>query len=173
MKHAIITDQLAGYVKADKKTKGEILTRLVAVTAMPRKSVIRAIKREQYRSNVSPPKKRGRKPYYTAETEAALAFVWEHYDYPCAERLKEDVSEAVRIFQRDGMWRYSEEATDQLVHMSLGAMKVRTTSFAQKRGLLRGISTTRSGALLKSVPVFFGSWRHTGPGQGQVDTSRP
>jgi hypothetical protein len=35
---------------------------------------------------------------------------------------------------------------------------------------MRGISTTRSGALLKSVPVFFGSWEHKGPGHGQVDT---
>jgi len=170
MKHAIITDQLAGYLKADKKTKGDILTRLTAVTAMPRKSVIRALKRERYRSNLSPPKKRGRKPYYTAETEAALAFVWEQYDYPCAERLKEDIPEAIRIFERDNMWHYSAQATDQLVHMSLGAMKVRTTSFAKRRGLLRGISTTRSGALLKSVPVFFGSWKRKGPGQGQVDT---
>ena len=75
MKQAIITDQLAGYLKASKKTKGEILTRLVAVTTMPRKSVIRALKREQHRSSHSPPKKRGRKRYYTPETEAALALV--------------------------------------------------------------------------------------------------
>jgi hypothetical protein len=170
MKHAIITDQLTSYLKADKKTKGDILTRITAVTAMPRKSVIRALRREQYRSNLNPPKKRGRKPYYTAETEAALAFVWEQYDYPCAERLKEDTSEAIRIFERDGMWHYSQQATTQLRAMSLGAMKVRTVRLAHTRGLLRGISTTRSGALLKSVPVFFGSWKDKGPGQGQVDT---
>lgn len=49
-------------------------------------------------------------------------------------------------------------------------MKVRTTALAKRRGLLRGVSTTRSGALLKSVPVFFGSWAQKGPGHGQVDT---
>ena len=170
MKHAIIADQLAAYLKANKKTKGEILTKITAVTAMPRKSVIRALKREQRRSNLSPPKQRGRTPYYTAETEAALAFIWEQYDYPCAERLKEAIPEAIRIFARDGLWNYGGQATKQLTEMSLGAMKVRTVRFARKRGLLRGISTTRSGALLKSVPVFFGSWQHKGPGQGQVDT---
>ncbi len=73
-------------------------------------------------------------------------------------------------FIRDGMWDYGQTATEQLLSMSLGAMKVRTVSFAKKRGLIRGISTTRSGELLKSVPVFFGSWGHKGPGHGQVDT---
>jgi hypothetical protein len=49
-------------------------------------------------------------------------------------------------------------------------MKVRCVALAKKRGLLRGISTTRSGELLKSIPVFFGSWKHKGPGHGQIDT---
>jgi putative PIN family toxin of toxin-antitoxin system len=54
--------------------------------------------------------------------------------------------------------------------MSLVALKLHTVAFAKQRSLLRGIGTTRSGALLKSVPVFFGSWEHKGPGHGQVDT---
>jgi hypothetical protein len=170
MKHAVIADQLADYLQANRQTKGEILTRLVAVTTMPRKSVIRALKRQQYRSSHSPPKKRGRKRYYTAETEAALAFVWEQYHYPAAERLHPEIHEAIRIFVRDGMWTYGEAATQQLWDMSLGAMKVRCVKFAKQRGLARGISTTRSGELLKSIPVFFGSWKAKGPGHGQVDT---
>src|SRR5260221_154484 len=121
MKHAIIKDQLAGYLKASKKNKGEILSRIVVVTTMPRKSVIRALKLEQYRPNHSPPERRGRKRFYTTETEAALSFVWEQYDYPCAERLKDNVPEAIRIFIRDNMWTYSELATKQLQGMSLAA----------------------------------------------------
>jgi len=170
MKHAIIRDKLPVYLKASKKDKGIILDSLQLVTGMPPKSLIRALKREQLRSSKSPPKKRGRKPYYTAETEAALSFVWEQYDYPCAERLHDGMAEAIRIFTRDGMWDYSEQATEQLWHMSLGAMKVRTTAMAKKRGLLRGQSTTRSGELLKSVPVFFGSWHKKAAGNGQIDT---
>lgn len=54
--------------------------------------------------------------------------------------------------------------------MSLGAMKKRTTAMAKKRGLMRGQSTTRSGPLLKSVPVFFGSWKAKAAGHGQIDT---
>lgn len=170
MQKTIIQEQLPTYLKASLPDKSAIVSSVHRITGMHRKAIIRAFKREQSRSGWKAPPKLGRPKQYTAETEAALAFVWEQYDYPCAERLKEDIPEAIRIFQRDGMWHYSELATDQLVHMSLGAMKVRTTNFAKKRGLLRGISTTRSGALLKSVPVFFGSWKHKGPGQGQVDT---
>lgn len=170
MKHAIIHEQLPAYLEADKKHKGSIITHLAAVTGMPRKSLIRAFAREQSRSGWKAPPHIGRPKYYTTETEAALAFVWEQYDYPSAERLHPTIAEAVRIFTRDGMWRYSETTTQQLLHMSLGAMKRRTVAFAKKRGLLRGQSTTRSGPLLKSVPVFFGSWAHKSPGHGQVDT---
>lgn len=170
MKHAIIKEQLPAYLKADKKQKGVILGNVMAVTKMPRKSLIRAFAREQKRSRWKALPKFGRPKYYTAETEAALAWLWEQYDYPCAERLHDEIAEAIRIFVRDKMWNYSEEVTEQLANMSLGAMKQRTTAMAKKKGLLRGQSTTRSGELLKSVPVFFGSWDKKAAGNGQIDT---
>lgn len=137
---------------------------------MQRKAAIRAFAREQRRSNWKVPNQLGRPRVYTAETEAALAWVWEQYEFPSAERFKNELKEAIRIFVRDGMWRYDESTTSQLLSISLGAMKVRTTAMAKQRGLLRGASTTRSGSLLKSVPVLFGSWAQRGPGYGQVDT---
>lgn len=170
MKHAIIKEQLPAYLKASKQQKGEILRVVSVFTGMPSKSLIRAFKREQFRSSGKAPPKLGRPRKFTAECEAALAFVWKQYDYPCAERLRDEIPEAVRIFIRDGMWHYSEQATEQLQSMSLGAMKKRTVAMAKKRGLLRGQSTTRSGALLKSVPVFFGSWAAKAAGNGQIDT---
>jgi hypothetical protein len=170
MQKTIIQEQLSTYLKASLPDKTSIVTSVHQVTGMHRKAIIRAFKREQSRSGWKAPPKLGRPTYYTAETEAALAFIWEQYDYPTAERLHPEIHEAIRIFKRDGMWAYAEVATDQLWNMSLGAMKVRTVTFAKKRGLMRGSSTTRSGALLKSVPIFFGSWEYKGPGHGQVDT---
>ncbi|MCL4357542.1 hypothetical protein M1512_01440 [Patescibacteria group bacterium] len=170
MKHAIIKEQLPAYLKADKKQKGAILCNVMSVTKMPRKSLIRALARERKRSKWKAPPKFGRPKYYTRETEAALAWLWEQYDYPCAERLHDEIPEAIRIFIRDKMWNYSEEATEQLWNMSLGAMKQRTTVMAKKKGLLRGQSTTKSSELLKSVPVFFGSWDKKAAGNGQIDT---
>mgnify|MGYP001591162108 FL=1 len=150
--------------------KTVILDSITGVTGMDRKAVIKALARERKRRKWSLPETRGRPKMYTAETEAALAFVWEQYDYPCAERLYDGIAEAVRIFKRDSMWDYGGHATGQLLSMSLGAMKLRCAAMAKKRGLLRGISTTKSGELLRSVPVFFGSWSGKGTGYGQVDT---
>jgi len=174
MKRAMLKDiiqvHLRSYLKATVAEKTTIITSVCQVTGMHRKAVIRAFKREQLRSSWKAGPRLGRPRYYTAETEAALAFCWEQYDYPAAERLHPVVPEAIRIFIRDRMWPYSKLATEQLQRMSLGAVKVRVVAMAKKRGLMRGISTTRTGELLKSVPVFFGSWEHKGPGHGQVDT---
>jgi hypothetical protein len=170
MKTNIIREKLEEYRKASRLDKTALITNVCAVTGMPRKSVIRAFNRECKATRLKSPPKTGRPRVYSAETVAALAFVWESYEYPCAERLIDQLAEAVRIFKRDKMWSYSEEATSGMLAMSLGAMKVRTVAFAHKRCLMRGIGTTRSGELLKSVPVFFGSWSGKPAGHGQIDT---
>lgn len=166
----VIREQVPKYLQANATEKSAIVTAVVEISGAHRKAVLRAFAREQKRSNWKAPPKLGRPRLYIAETEAALSWIWEQYDYPSAERLHPEIAEALRIFIRDGMWEYGSAATAQLQQMSLGAMKVRTVRFAKQRGLLRGQSTTRSGPLLKSVPVFFGSWAHKGPGHGQVDT---
>ncbi len=170
MSKQIIIEKLPTYIVATAPEKTAIISSIVTVTGMQRKAVIRALGRERRRSNWLAPPKLGRPRVYIAETEAALAWVWEQYDYPSAERLFTEIPEAVHIFRRDGMWRYSEVATRQLLDMSLATCKRRTVALAKKRGLLRGIGTTRSGPLLQSVPMFFGSWSKKGPGHGQVDT---
>ena len=171
MQKTIIQEHLREYLNASVPRKSQIITHIMYVSGMQqRKSVVRAFSREQHRSGWKAPPRLGRPRVYTAETDAALAFVWEQYHYPSAERLHPIVSEAVRIFRRDGMWQYSEHATSQLVSMSLGAMKPRCTSLAKRHGLLRGISTTKASPLVRAVPVFFGSWKDKGAGHGQVDT---
>lgn len=166
----IIEEQFQVYVKAGTKQKTEIIDHVEAVTKINRKSVIRSFGRMRKRSGWKAPPKLGRPKSYTAETDAALAFIWEQYDYPCGERLYPDIAEIVRIFKRDGLWNYGDQATNQLLYMSLGFVKIRCTNFANNKGLLRGQSTTRSGELLKSIPVFFGSWTDKGAGHGQIDT---
>lgn len=170
MKKIIILEQLASYLQADKKGKTRIIASVRQVTKMHPKAVIRAFKREQMRSSYQTPPKLGRPKQYTYETDSALAFLWQQYDYPSAERLHPVISEAIRIFVRDNMWNYGAAATAQLRVMSRGAMKVRTVALAKKQHLCRGIGTTTTGAILKSIPIFFGSWKGKGAGHGQVDT---
>jgi len=166
----IVRENTKRYFKSSVVEKTVILDSIVGVTGMGRKAAIKALARERKRRKWDLPETRGRPKLYTNETEAALAFVWEQYDYPCAERLFDEIAEAVRIFKRDSMWNYGEHTTNQLSNMSLGSMKLRCVDMAKKRGLLRGISTTKSSELLRSVPVFFGSWSGKSTGHGQVDT---
>jgi transposase InsO family protein len=171
----IITEKLLDYAKADNKGKTAIVSSICEVTGMHRKSVIRALSRQKRQRGVSNRRnhavsKLGRPRKYSTETDAALAFVWEAYNHPCAERLIDELDSAVSIFKRDRMWHYSDQATKQLLGMSLGSMKLRTVAMAKQRGLMRGLTTTQTSSLLRSVPVFFGSWDKKGPGYGQVDT---
>lgn len=166
----IIRDKKHAYYRASVPEKTNIISSVVLVTGMSRKAIIKAFARERKRHKWDLPETRGRPRIYTADTEAALAFIWEQYDYPGAERLVLEIPEAIRIFKRDGMWNYGESTTNQLLSMSLGAMKIRCVAMAKQRGLMRGLSTTKSGELLRSVPVFFGSWVNKPVGYGQVDT---
>lgn len=166
----IIRDKKQAYYQADRRGKTDIITSIATITGMGRKAIIKALARERKRRTWELPETRGRPKLYTADTEAALAWVWEQYDFMCAERLIDELPEAIRIFKRDDMWGYGEDTTEQLLSMSLGAMKPRCVAMAKKRGLLRGLSATKSGELLRSVPVFFGSWADKPAGYGQVDT---
>lgn len=166
----IIRENKNAYFKANVPGKTKIIDSVVLVTGMNRKAIIKAFARERKRRKWKLPETRGRPKFYTNDTEAALAYVWEQYDFPSAERLVDEIAEAIRIFRRDGMWDYCDATTNQLIGMSLGAMKPRCVAMAKKRGLMRGISTTKSGELLRSVPVYFGSWDDKPTGFGQVDT---
>jgi hypothetical protein len=68
------------------------------------------------------------------------------------------------------MWRFSNVATELLLGMSLGTMKLYCVSLAKERGLMRGISTTKPSGVKLAVPVFMGDWSQKGLGYGQVDT---
>jgi hypothetical protein len=84
MFRAIITEKLPKYIKASEAEKSELITAVMEVSGMHRKAVIRALNRERKRSSWQPQPKLGRPKKFTAETDAALAWIWEQYDYPSA-----------------------------------------------------------------------------------------
>jgi hypothetical protein len=114
MQKTIIQEQLSVYLAASAARKTASLDHVCFTSGMQRKAAIRAFAREQHRSGWKAPPRLGRPRLYTAETEAALAFVWEQYDYPSGELLHGAIAEAIRIFIRDDMWPYSAAATQQL-----------------------------------------------------------
>ena len=184
----IIREQMYDYRTGDKRKRGEVLDLLESVLHRPRKSIIRTMNNlldkqanKKKRRNKNPhtysqaanrtlPRAPGRPKKYSAEADAALFYIWEAYNYPCAERLHPEIVEAMRIFIRDGEWDYSEKATRELESMSLGSMRRRLVKFAHKEGLMRGFSTTRSSELLNVIPIFHGNWNDMPLGYGQIDT---
>ena len=184
----IMREQMHDYRFGDKAKRGEILDLLESVLHRPRKSLIRSMNnlldhqdKKKHRSSKNPhtfnqaanrilPRKPGRPRKYLAETDAALRYIWEAYNFPCAERLYPEIKEAIRIFARDEEWDYSIAATEQLQNMTLSSMRVRLVRFAHNDGLMRGFSTTRTSELLNAIPIFHGDWTKKPLGYGQIDT---
>lgn len=169
-KTEVLREHLQRYLKASRKEKKEILDHLVAVLGMPRKSVIRALKREQMRDRMRPKKKPGPRIFYTPDAVAALKQVWEAGNEVCAELLHPMAREYINILIRDGMWRHDGLATIKLRYMSLGTMKRLVGEFFKIRRGRKGISATKPSALKKLIPIFTGPWEAKPPGYGQMDT---
>lgn len=161
--------ELDGYLKASKKKKGLILDSLQRQTGMWRESIIRSLRREQMRSRLTEPKKRGRRVYYTHDVYCALEEVWEASNNCCGELLHSEILEYVSIFKRDKMWNHTDEVTGKLLAMSMATVKRRVSSWKCQLGR-KGISTTTPSAIKERVPLFQGSWHEVGVGVGQIDT---
>lgn len=173
-KHEVFARYQKEYLKV-RKQKGKrtelsaIISTIQSVTRMGRKSVIRALRREQLRDPVQE-EHRGRHVYYTPDTTAALKEVWEVGAEVCGELLHPMVTEYVSILERDKIWKHSDEATGKLLSMSMGTMKERINNFVKIRRKGHGVSSTSPSQLKHIIPIFHGDWSQKLPGAGQIDT---
>ncbi len=175
----IIIAQAEAYSQANRAGRSEIIDGLESTLGRSRKSLIRSLnttirqaQKLHTHSNRTGVRQaaRGRPRRYTKEVEAALTEVWEVYNCICAERLYPQISSAITILQRDRDWHYSTHATELLLQMPMGTMKNYLVRIAKDKGLMRGISTTRSSKLLEQIPIFHGDWKKKPVGYGQIDT---
>ena len=73
------------YFKArSKKERSQILNEYCSNIGQSRKHVIRKI----HRAEIRPKQRKKRKEIYNGQVKAALAKIWEIFDYPCGQRLK-------------------------------------------------------------------------------------
>lgn len=161
--------ELETYLKASKKKKGEILDALHRQTGMWRESIMRSFKRLQLESAYTPKKKRGRSVYYTPDVIGALKEIWISANSCCGELLHPVMTEYVSIFQRDQMWKHSDETTTKLLAMSEATVKRKVNGWKCESGR-KGISTTTPSAIKERIPIFRGSWHEVSVGFGQIDT---
>src|SRR3989344_6297314 len=121
-KNRIFEEKCKEYWKARKRRKGVILSSLVEVTGLTRKTCIKRMRYLQLRDPCSL-EQRGRPRYYTPDVIAALLEVWEIGSEACGENLHSQIGEYIDIQIREKEWQHDDEVTGKPRAMSLGSMK--------------------------------------------------
>ncbi|MDP2651907.1 MAG: hypothetical protein Q8O94_02105 [bacterium] len=154
---------------SDKKGRGKFAREIARIAKVHLKSVPRSFRRAQMHDSGTP-EKRGRHVVYGADVTAALKDVFDAASSPCAENLHGQIAEYVMILRRDGMWQHGAEATERLLAMSLGLVKLRVGKFTHIRKMVRGRSTTKPGSIKSLIPIRSGPWDEAPAGTMQIDT---
>lgn len=168
-KNNIFEEKLGEYLSADIPRKSEILSAVIEITGLHRKSAIRRFRRLQLLDG-SLPERRGRKVYYTKDVDVALFDLWEAANQPCGELLFPLIEEYVSILKRDDMWTHGDVATSKLCAMKKRTVRRRCELFQRKYGTGKGKSSTKPSHLKSIIPIFKGPWKDLPPGNGQLDT---
>ena len=155
------------YFKASKEEKGKMLDEFTQVTGLHRKAAIRLLHQP-----VQPGtgKRRGRPGKYGTEEAEALRLVWEASDRLCSRRLQPFLPEIIRVLRQHGEQRIDAFTEGQICQMSPSTID-RLLAPSRRQGGRRGLTTTRSGSLLKgSIPIrTFADWQENKPGFLEVD----
>lgn len=155
------------YFKASKEGKGKMLDEFTKVTSLHRKAAIRLLHQPvQPRTG----KRRGRPGKYGTGDAEALRVVWAASDRLCSRRLHPFLPEMIRVLRQHGEQRIDAATEAQLCRMSPSTID-RLLSPSRRLGGRRGLTTTRSGSLLKkSIPIrTFTDWLENKPGFLEID----
>lgn len=154
------------YTEASSALKTVILDEFVAATGYARKYAIRLLSHP-----VTPHLsiERPRPPYYGPEVQQALHLAWTAANHICAKRLIPFLPTVVESLERHGHLHLSEDCRNHLLAMSPATADRILQPYRKREG--HGISTTRSGTLLKKqIPVrTFNDWNETTPGFMEAD----
>jgi Integrase core domain len=154
------------YREASSALKEVILDEFVATTGYARKYAIRLL---NHPVDIKLTIERPRLPRYGSEVQQALHLTWTAANHICAKRLIPFLPTLVETLERHGHLHLSEECRNQLLSMrEAPADRMLRPYRKQER---RGISTTRSGTLLKKqIPIrTFQDWNEVKPGFLEAD----
>ena len=143
-----------GYLLKSKKEKSKLLDEYCQTTGQNRNYVIRKIRSGAYlRTNFG--KRKKRKEYYDGYVRAALAKVWEIFDFACGQRLKANLTkEMIEKLRKDRELLCSDEVALKLTKISARTIdeKLRHQKEALRRLQEKGQSKQKS-LLLKKIPI--------------------
>lgn len=167
-KRQLVVQVAARYREARHAQKSVILDEFVAATGYARKYAIRLLMNPA----LPPPAAitRSRPRHYGPEVQEALVVAWRAANGICSKRLIPFLPELIPVLERHGHLVVTGEARVQLLALSPATADRILQPFRQRDGI-RGISTTKPGALLKrQIPIrTFADWDDARPGFLEAD----
>lgn len=161
------------YLKANKEEKRRILDEFSATTGYHRKSAIRKLKQLQMtphiKESVAGIHTQKRERMYDGYVEAVVEQIYEALGGIGSRRIHPQVS----VILEKGI-KFGHINIDPVTEMKVRVMSRSTLdrmiARVRERNVIRGISTTRPGTLLKSeIPLRVGVWEETDPGFCEID----
>jgi len=155
------------YFKAKtKKEKSQILDEYCRNTGQSRKYVIRKIRRADLR----PKQRKKRKETYDGQVKAALAKIWEIFNYPCGQRMKPLLEKETDRLREFWEIEVSDEVASKLKRMSSATIDRKLKHQREVSHLLKPKSGPKPGYLLKQkIPIKLTQWDTSKLGYVEMD----
>lgn len=170
-KKDLISAVKSRYIKADKKSKGQILDEFCQNTMYNRNYATRILQPGYDNHRVTHEGRRRRQRKYDSETLMAVIKIWEVLDYPCGARLQPMINPMMEVLVRHGELKLNEKIIEQLRIISSKTLDRRLKREREIRRLNKNRGTTRHGSLLKSsIPIRITDWDTTKVGFMEIDT---
>ena len=150
-----------------RKGKSRILDEYCSNTGQARKYVIRKIGPGV---DLRPRQRKKRQETYDGEVKAALARVWEIFDYPCGQRLKPVLQTEVERLRRLGELKISNDVALKLREISSATIDRKLAHQREVSHLLRSRGGPRPGSILKQkIPIRLTEWDTSKVGYVEMD----
>jgi hypothetical protein len=178
-RRAVAGATAAGYRRASKKEKGNILSQFVELTKYSRQYGARLLRQHGKKvwlrqttivGDVRKKEKRTRLRIYDDEVLEALKKIWVILDCICGKRLHAALPEVVPILKRHLEIQIGLQTQAKLLKISASTID-RLLAPERKKQALKGRSGTKPGTLLKhQIPVrTFSEWNEAQPGFAEID----
>ena len=129
----LIASVRAKYKQSNWKEKGKILDGVIAATGYQRKYAINLLNSAEVKQKLNA--RRGRKPKYNNEVQAALITVWRTANEICAKRLVPFLPELVAVLERYGHLSLAPSIRERLLTVSKATADRLLKPERQKHGI--------------------------------------
>jgi len=149
-----------------RKEKSQLLDEYCRNTGQSRKYAIAKIRRADLR----PKQRKKRREIYDGQVKAALAKIWEIFDYPCGQRLKPLLEVETDRLREFGEIEVSDEVTSKLKVMSPATIDRKLKHQKEVLHLSQSRNSPKPGSLLRQkIPIRLTQWDTSEVGFTEVD----